>query len=315
MKTDYRTKEDIIKARKHRDRCTIRLTILAITLIVGYAAIESAYAHRTRYSAPVEGGTIENISITNITEVTNITLKTGGKVGGGSGKGNIVYEDTTIDIFTINTAFLRLQVQPDDTAIGDGDLLGHLDFYADDDSVDADSIAGQIEVTNVGTRTDGVEGGRMELSVAATNGTQNNDQVVLNPDGTTLVATLSTANNIASLPQHWRFNLFDPLALQGADTQVGIIVETSAALTITNIKITLDASGNEVAGDLKYADAFIGLANPVVINVCDTTSGVIDDSSMGTAAVPSGKCVYFEFDSAPHDDITQMIWDVTWDYD
>ncbi len=130
-----------------------------------------------------------------------------------------------------------------------------------------------------------------------------------------VAGALTLGSDIVGEPKHFRFNLFDPLAVQTLDTQVCIVPLTSAALTITNIKITLDAAGNEVAGDLKYADTFIGLANPVVINICDTSSGVLNDSAMGTAAVPATKCVYFQFDSAPHTDITQMIWDITYDYD
>jgi len=126
---------------------------------------------------------------------------------------------------------------------------------------------------------------------------------------------LKTTANIAGKPEHLRFNFFDPLALQTADTQVCIWPLTDAAITITNIKITLDAAGNEVIGDLMFADTFIGLGTPTVINICDTSSGVINDSAMGDGTVPSGKCIYFQFDSAPHTDITQMSWDITFDYD
>lgn len=126
---------------------------------------------------------------------------------------------------------------------------------------------------------------------------------------------LRVTANIVGEPKHLIFNIFNPLGVQTDDTQVSIWLETPAALTITNIKITLDAAGNEVAGDLMFADTFIDLANATVINVCDTTSGVIDDSAMADGTVPSGKAVYFQFDSAPNTAITQMSWDITWDYD
>ena len=64
-----------------------------------------------------------------------------------------------------------------------------------------------------------------------------------------------------------------------------------------------------------FADTFIGLANATVINICDTSSGVIDDSAMGDGTVPSGKAIYYQFDSAPHTDILQMSWDITFDFD
>ena len=111
------------------------------------------------------------------------------------------------------------------------------------------------------------------------------------------------------------FNIINPLATQTEDTQVCLWPLTPAAITITNIKITLDAAGNEVVGDLKFADTFIGLGTPTVINICDTSSGVLDDSAMGDGTVPATKCIYFEFDSAPNTAITQMCVDITFDYD
>lgn len=125
----------------------------------------------------------------------------------------------------------------------------------------------------------------------------------------------TTSVPIKSEPKHFRFNIINPLAAQTEDTQIGIVTLTDAALTITNIKISLDAAGNEVAGDLMFADAFIGFANATVINVCDTTSGVLDDSAMADGTIPSGKVIYFQFDSAPNTAITQMLWDITYDYD
>lgn len=245
---------------------------------------------------------------------TPVVVDGGGPTLGG-GKGKIKLNDEAIDVVEVHTAFLRIQQQDDDFNIVNTTELGRVEFYGDDDTASADEVGGSISVTATDTWIDGDESARMELSVTDDTGTLNNDQVVLNSDGTTSVSTLSSANNLQGVPQHMKPNIFDPLAVQGADTQVCFWLETDADLTITNIKITLDAAGNEVAGDLMYADAFIGFANPVVINICDTTSGVIDDSAMGTAAVPAGKCIYFQFDSAPHDDITQMSWDVTWDYD
>ena len=133
--------------------------------------------------------------------------------------------------------------------------------------------------------------------------------------GTSSATTLTVTNNIKDEPKHMIFNIFNPLGVQGDDTQVCIWPSTPAAITITNIKITLDAAGNEIAGDLKFADTFIGLGTPTVINVCDTTSGVIDDSAMADGTVPSGKAIYYQFDSAPNAAITQMSWDITFDYD
>lgn len=115
--------------------------------------------------------------------------------------------------------------------------------------------------------------------------------------------------------QHLRFNIFNPFAVQADDSEVCIWPVVDADLTISKITLTLNASGNEVLGDIKYADAFIGLANPVVINDFDTTSGVRVDTSITVGAVPAGKCIYVSFDSQPNVAITQMCVDITYKYD
>jgi hypothetical protein len=115
--------------------------------------------------------------------------------------------------------------------------------------------------------------------------------------------------------RHIIFTIPDPNAHQDNDNEFCIWGEVPAALTITRIQVTLDASGNEVAGDLKWADAFIGLANATVINTFDTTSGVLDDSSITAGSVAGGKCLYLSFDSQPHEDITQMAVDISFIYD
>ena len=126
---------------------------------------------------------------------------------------------------------------------------------------------------------------------------------------------LTTSVPIKSEPKNMIFTLYNPLAMQTDDTQVLIWRSTPAALTITNIKISLDAAGNEIAGDLMFADAFIGFANATVINVCDTTSGVLDDRTMADGTVPAGKDIYFQYDSPPDTAITQMGWNISWNYD
>lgn len=125
---------------------------------------------------------------------------------------------------------------------------------------------------------------------------------------------LTTSVNIKSEPKHMVFTIIDPLATQTEDNEVCIWPVTPDSLTVDKIVVTLNASGNEVAGDLKYADTFIGLANAVVINVFDTSSGVLSDDTITSAGVPSGKAIYIAFDSAPNTAITQMSVDVTYHF-
>lgn len=121
--------------------------------------------------------------------------------------------------------------------------------------------------------------------------------------------------NIIAEPKHLQFVVFNPSAVQADDSEVCIWPVTDAAITITSITVTLDAAGNEIAGDLKYADAFIGLASPIVINDFDTTAGVRVDTSITSATVAAGKAIYISFDSGPAAAITQAVFDIVYDYD
>lgn len=70
----------------------------------------------------------------------------------------------------------------------------------------------------------------------------------------------------------------------------------------------------EINANLKYADAWIGLANAVVIDVLDTTNGTSSEDTdadiNGGAVVPNGKVVYLEFDADPTGTCVQMIFEM-----
>lgn len=111
------------------------------------------------------------------------------------------------------------------------------------------------------------------------------------------------------------FNLLFPNDVQTNDNEFCIRIAIRAAITITKLSITLDSSANEVFGDLKWADAFIGLANATVINAFDTTSGVLVDSSITAGSVAAGKCLYLSFDTTPDIAIKQMAVEIEFTYD
>lgn len=115
--------------------------------------------------------------------------------------------------------------------------------------------------------------------------------------------------------EHIVFTVKRPSLEQANDNEICIWKAVPAAMTVTRIQVTLDAAGNEVAGDLKWADAFIGLANATVINAFDTTAGVLDDDSITAGSVAGGKCLYLSFDLQPHADIKQMAFDIFFIYD
>jgi len=139
-----------------------------------------------------------------------------------------------------------------------------------------------------------------------------------------LNATLDLSSKTITLPvrpktqeHHMTFNLWNPNAMYDNDTQVCVWPTTPAALTITKITVTCDADPDtELEFDLKWADAFIGLANAAVIDEIDTTSGTTSIAAgFDDADVASGKCIYIEFQADPDSGIKQVCVDVTFDWD
>ncbi len=116
---------------------------------------------------------------------------------------------------------------------------------------------------------------------------------------------------------HWIFNVFSPNLVYDDDTQICIDPRTEAAITVTRIDVTLDADPTtELEYSIKFADAFIGLANATVIEDTATVAGVTTVTSItGDATVPTNKAIYIQFEADPDANITQVSVNVTWDYD
>jgi len=123
----------------------------------------------------------------------------------------------------------------------------------------------------------------------------------------------ATKKYVDTLTKAWDFTILDPNGAYDVDTQI-FIGWARDDLTITKIQVELDSATNQVAGDLKYADDFLSLANAAVINDFDTTSGKRTDTSISSASVASGKAIYLQFDSQPHEDINQMHVHIEWEF-
>lgn len=105
-----------------------------------------------------------------------------------------------------------------------------------------------------------------------------------------------------------------PYDYYALDTQLPIMYVKSA-LTVTKIVVTTNSSSYNVAGDLKWADSMISLANATVINAFDTSGGVLSDDTITAGSVAAGKWIYLQFDSQPNTAVTFMTVHVEWDYD
>jgi hypothetical protein len=101
-----------------------------------------------------------------------------------------------------------------------------------------------------------------------------------------------------------------------ASTTFCLIPVTDAALTITQLDVTCDADPTtEITGDVKVADAYIGLGNARLVNDFDTTAGIRQDTTISSGAVAASKCIYLSFDAVPEAALKTITFDLQFDYD
>jgi hypothetical protein len=104
-----------------------------------------------------------------------------------------------------------------------------------------------------------------------------------------------------------------PYGAYAIDTQIPIF-KAKAALTVTKIDVSLNATGNQVLGDLKKATDLTSFTGAAVVQNFDTTTGVRVATGL-TAAVAANDWLYLEFSSQPNAAITFMCINIWWDYD
>jgi hypothetical protein len=126
---------------------------------------------------------------------------------------------------------------------------------------------------------------------------------------------LASTQNLPGINRTIKVPIFIPNALGVTTGTVIPLMITDGAITITKLEARTSSASYEIAGDLKWADARIGLGNAAVIETFDTTSGVRTDTAIAAGAVASGKLVYLQWDSAPDAAMTDCFFQITFDYD
>ena len=191
-------------------------------------------------------------------------------------------------------------------------IYDYLHLFDTNDDGDVDVIDATVWATKQGVLTNSAG------LLAALNDETGTGLAVFatSPTLTTPNIGVATATaNIKGEPKHLRFTIVDPATAYTKDAEICIWVKVDAAITVTNLEVTCDSDpATEITGDLKYADAFIGLATPIVINDFDTAVGVRSDATILSGAVAAGKCIYISFDLSPIAAITQISFDVTYTY-
>jgi len=128
---------------------------------------------------------------------------------------------------------------------------------------------------------------------------------------------ITTGNAIVSAIKHLSVTL-DPGTWYDVDAEIFLFTvgdDFLSGFIIDEWKVSCNVDPDvEMDLDLKYADAWIGLANSAVIDVLDTTNGTssedTDANINGDAAVANAKVVYLSFGADPEGTCIQMIFEM-----
>ena len=111
------------------------------------------------------------------------------------------------------------------------------------------------------------------------------------------------ATNITGIPASiWWVNEY-PASRYAVNSKRVIVESMPFAMSLTSLTGTQDIDPTtEMNKNLKYADSCQGFANATLIVAMDSTAGKLNIKGAGnfsTSTIPSGKCVYEEYDAAP----------------
>ena len=198
-----------------------------------------------------------------------------------------------------------------DSASG-GDLVGMTAITETGANATVQSIIEAL-ITAIKSTTNDSSGGDLVGLTAISGWTGGDVQTVLEAAKADVDLKLVASATIPGVNRYVPFTLTDPNAQYAIDPDV-MVFYAPAALTITNIKVTLDAVTNELNFNLNKATSFITKGSEGLVATCDTTSGVFDSGAV-TLAVASGQYLYISLDATPHADITQVFMQITFDFD
>lgn len=148
-----------------------------------------------------------------------------------------------------------------------------------------------------------------------------NNAFCVDPNDQTLISISQeaevTAENVSVSVILHKEKTLDPGSWYDSDEEVFLMTigdEAPSGIIIDEWRCSCNVDPDvEIDADLMYADAWIGLANAVVIDEIDTTNGVssedTDANINGGAAIPNGKIYYLQFDADPEGTCTQMIFE------
>jgi hypothetical protein len=222
---------------------------------------------------------------------------------GYAGTGKIMFSEqpVIVDWIDIEAAGVRL-FSDDDGSIG---FTGIGDGISDNDE---SILFNLMDVSN-------------EVGVSSSSGVTKLNLGSIGIGTTSLAVTgnsVSFANGTITTgdAKHFRFSVLAPNSMFTTDSCICIVPKLDRGITIDSLTVTTSSASYNIAGDLRYANAFIGRVGGSIglIKAVDTSSGVLYSGTFDDSTVDAGKCIYLKLDSAPSASMTQFSVDIKYRY-
>jgi len=233
--------------------------------------------------------------------------------------GSIINLGADQDVTLTHVADTGVQIELDDKLLF-GDTAVYI--HSDDDGyldIEADTGIRVLGPIDMGGNTVEIHNSTSDLALGTEGqiGLQSTDDQLAFHGGS---AGEIQGEAAMSLLKHVSLSV-DPGAWYDSDAEIFLFTvgdDGPEGITITEWKSSCNVDPDtEIDADLRYADAFIGLANAADIDEIDTTSGTSSEdtnaSINGGSAVANGKVVYIGFDADPEGTCVQWNFEM-WFY-
>jgi len=119
----------------------------------------------------------------------------------------------------------------------------------------------------------------------------------------------------ASPTETFSATLIAPADLYGLRPQIPLL-RTTGSITLTRIHLSCSSTSIDIDGKLKYADNTSSFSGSVLVDICDTTSGLVTIASgFDDATINENKYLYFEFTAEPDGDLDDVYLELQYTYD
>ena len=155
-----------------------------------------------------------------------------------------------------------------------------------------------------------------EIDISTSTGVTKIDLNGIGVTSTSTIHSVGAGTMTTGEARHFMFTVMSPNATFTVDSCICIVPKLGKSITIDSLTVTTSSASYQVAGDLRFANAFIGRVGGSVglIKAIDTSSGVLYTGTFDDATIDAGKCIYLKLDSAPSSSMTQFSVDIKYRY-